>query len=246
VLLRAQQGDENAFFRLWRDVNPALVRYLQVMTRGTPRTVLPRRGCRWSEVFGASAASSPPGGLACSRCHDGEPWMRIVRRAAAVWMAAPTEPESVDCAEIALEQLDTRSALRLVGPAAASAGGGRPAASRCGSADGRGRSGRRPLSGGGQGGFSPRAQTPIRPPGRAKCSAFCGCSGFGSDMNDRLSPFLTAGRRDPRDGLLETMLDGSQPPDDRPELAPVGAPLVPPTAEPQPGWVEDRWSETGF
>lgn len=29
-------------------------------------------------------------------------------------MAASTEPESVDCAEIALEHLDTRSALRLV------------------------------------------------------------------------------------------------------------------------------------
>lgn len=34
VLLRAQQGDEDAFSLLWRDVNPALVRYLQVMTQG--------------------------------------------------------------------------------------------------------------------------------------------------------------------------------------------------------------------
>jgi RNA polymerase sigma-70 factor (ECF subfamily) len=34
VLGAAQRGDEGAFARLWRDVNPALLRYLSVVSRG--------------------------------------------------------------------------------------------------------------------------------------------------------------------------------------------------------------------
>jgi len=39
VLAAAQQGDEAAYARLWRDGNPPLLRYLRVVSSGDPEDV---------------------------------------------------------------------------------------------------------------------------------------------------------------------------------------------------------------
>lgn len=66
-------------------------------------------------------------------------------------------------------------------------------------------------------------------------------------MKNRLYSSFSAGPREPRDGQLEAMLDGSPPPDDRPELAPVGALLAAMTAEPESSeLVGSRTAEAAF
>jgi RNA polymerase sigma-70 factor, ECF subfamily len=122
VLARAQQGDEAAFTRLWLDVNPALVRYLRVVSGEVDEDVAAET---WVSVVR---------GLARFR-GDEMAWRGWVfttarrravdegRKRAKLRSVLVSEPAGLsdligratpDSAEVALESLDTEAALALV------------------------------------------------------------------------------------------------------------------------------------
>ena len=122
VLARAQQGDEAAFARLWVDVNPALVRYLRVVSGEVDEDVAAET---WVSVVR---------GLTRFR-GDEMAWRGWVfttarrravdegRKRAKLRSVLVSEPVGLsdligraapDSAEVALESLDTEAALALV------------------------------------------------------------------------------------------------------------------------------------
>ncbi len=119
VLAAAQAGDEQAFSRLWRDGNPALLRYLRVMAPDVAEDVVAET---WLQVVR---------GLTGFR-GDEQAWRawlfttarrrmldevrrrsrRPVRTLEEVWPAQL--PVSPDAADLVIERAGTRSAMALV------------------------------------------------------------------------------------------------------------------------------------
>jgi RNA polymerase sigma-70 factor (ECF subfamily) len=119
VLAAAQQGSEAAFSRLWRDGNPALLRYLHVIAPEAADDVAAET---WLGVVR---------GLAAFRGdeHGWRAWLFTTARRRAIdearrrsrrgertlEEAAPGRiPRAPDAADLAIQRIDTRSALALV------------------------------------------------------------------------------------------------------------------------------------
>jgi RNA polymerase sigma-70 factor, ECF subfamily len=119
TLAAARDGDEAAFTRLFRDIQPALLRYLRVLAPGAADDVA---GETWLQVVGALSGFT--GGEAAFRAwlftiarHRAVDWGRRRGRRATV----PLEPEdpverltAPDAAEAALERMSTRTVLALI------------------------------------------------------------------------------------------------------------------------------------
>jgi len=119
VLAAAQGGDEVAFSRLWRDGNPALLRYLRVITREAAEDVAAET---WLHVVRGLARFSG----------DEQAWrawlFTTARRRAidqgrrrsrrpekALEEVLPDQlPTSPDAADLAIQQIDSRSAMALL------------------------------------------------------------------------------------------------------------------------------------
>jgi RNA polymerase sigma-70 factor (ECF subfamily) len=119
VLAAAQEGSEPAFSRLWRDCNPALLRYLRVIAPETAEDVAAETWLR--VVRGLAAFRGDEQGwrawlftTARRRAID-ETRRRSRRAETGLEEAVPGRmPLSPDAADLAIENLDTRSALALV------------------------------------------------------------------------------------------------------------------------------------
>jgi RNA polymerase sigma-70 factor (ECF subfamily) len=119
VLAAAQGGSEAAFSRLWRDGNPALLRYLRVVAPEAAEDVAAET---WLQVVrGLAGFLGDEQGwrawlftTARRRAID-EARRRSRRPEKALEETLPGRwPVSPDAADLALEQIDTRSALSLV------------------------------------------------------------------------------------------------------------------------------------
>ncbi|HEY2304514.1 MAG TPA: RNA polymerase sigma factor [Streptosporangiaceae bacterium] len=119
VLAAAQEGSEAAFSRLWRDGNPALLRYLRVTAPQAAEDVAAET---WLQVVRGLAGF-------CGDEHGWRAWLfttarrraidearrRSRRPAKALEETLPDRlPTAPDTADLALEHIDTRSALSLV------------------------------------------------------------------------------------------------------------------------------------
>jgi len=119
VLAAAQQGSEAAFSRLWRDGNPALLRYLRVMAPDAAEDVA---ADTWVQVVR---------GLASFRGDERawRAWLFTTARRRAIdegrrrsrrpvsplhEVAAAQLPSTADAADLAVERLGTRSAIALL------------------------------------------------------------------------------------------------------------------------------------
>jgi RNA polymerase sigma-70 factor, ECF subfamily len=119
VLAAAQEGNERAFSRLWRDGNPALLRYLRVIA---PESAEDAAAETWLHVVR---------GLARFRGdeHAWRAWLfttarrRVIDQARrrsrrpekALEEALPSQlPVSADAAELAIQRIDTQTAMALV------------------------------------------------------------------------------------------------------------------------------------
>jgi RNA polymerase sigma-70 factor (ECF subfamily) len=119
VLAAAQQGNEVAFARLWRDANPALLRYLRVIAADVADDVAAET---WVQVVR---------GLATFRGDEGawRAWLFTTARRRAIDAArrgarhpeAPLDdlpparhPVAADPADLALERIGTEAALALL------------------------------------------------------------------------------------------------------------------------------------
>jgi RNA polymerase sigma-70 factor, ECF subfamily len=119
TLAAAQDGDETAFAVLWRDANPAMLRYLKVIAPGAAEDVAAET---WVQVVR---------GLAAFRGDEGawRAWLFTTARRRAVdairhsarHPQAPLEdlpparhPVATDPAELALERLSTQAAVALL------------------------------------------------------------------------------------------------------------------------------------
>lgn len=118
MLSRAQGGDEDAFARLWRDLNPTLLRYLRVLTDspddvasdtwvavvgGLPRFVGDEVAWRSWVVVTARRRAVDAGRRRTRRAALEEQWCRGARPAV-----------SPDAVEAVIARQDTRAALDLV------------------------------------------------------------------------------------------------------------------------------------
>jgi len=118
VLAAARDGDEAAFARLWRDLNPALVRYLEL-------------GHEPADDIAADTWLTVVSGLGTFRGDENawRSWVFVTARRRAVdaarrrnralgleraWRPWPPEAVVSDAAQVVLERLDTEAALRLV------------------------------------------------------------------------------------------------------------------------------------
>jgi RNA polymerase sigma-70 factor, ECF subfamily len=119
VLAAAQGGSEAAFSRLWRDGNPALLRYLRVIAPQAAEDVAAET---WLQVVrGLSGFRGDERGwrawlFATARCRAIDEARRRSRRPEkAIEETLPGWlPAAPDTADLVLEHLDTRSALALV------------------------------------------------------------------------------------------------------------------------------------
>jgi RNA polymerase sigma-70 factor, ECF subfamily len=119
VLAAAQEGSEAAFSRLWRDGNPALLRYLRVIA---PQAAEDVAADTWLQaVRGLAGFRGDEQGwrawlftTARRRAID-EARRRSRRPEKAIEETLPDRwPAAPDAADLALERIDTRSALSLV------------------------------------------------------------------------------------------------------------------------------------
>jgi len=119
LLAAAQEGNEAAFARLWRDGNPALLRYLHVIAPQVAEDVAAET---WLQVVRGLAGF----------CGDEQAWRawlfttarrraidqgrrRARRPEKALEEALPGHwPASPDAADLAIERISTRSAMALV------------------------------------------------------------------------------------------------------------------------------------
>jgi RNA polymerase sigma-70 factor, ECF subfamily len=122
VLARAQRGDEAAFAPLWLDVNPALVRYLRVVSGEVDEDVAAEA---WVTVvrglarFRGDEMAWRGWVFTTARRRAVDEGRRRARRRAvlASESAGPSEPigrTAPDAAQEALESLDTEATLALV------------------------------------------------------------------------------------------------------------------------------------
>jgi RNA polymerase sigma-70 factor, ECF subfamily len=119
TLAAARDGDEEAFTRLFRDVQPALLRYLRVLAPGAADDMA---GETWLRVVaGLSGFSGDESAfrawLFTIARHRAVDWGRHRGRRATVQLT-PDEPlerlTARDAAEAALERMSTRTVLALV------------------------------------------------------------------------------------------------------------------------------------
>lgn len=119
VLAAAQEGSEEAFSRLWRDGNPALLRYLRVLAPEAAEDIAAET---WLQVVRglASFRGEEQGWRAwlftMARRRAIDEARRRSRRPEKALEGMPPGwlPVSPDAADLALEHIDTRSALALV------------------------------------------------------------------------------------------------------------------------------------
>jgi RNA polymerase sigma-70 factor, ECF subfamily len=119
VLAAAQEGSEAAFSRLWRDGNPALLRYLRVIAPDVAEDVA---GDTWLHVVrGMTAFRGDEQAwrawlFTTARRRTIDEGRRRARRVAAPLDGVPMAqlPRIQDTAEVAIEQQATRSAMMLV------------------------------------------------------------------------------------------------------------------------------------
>jgi RNA polymerase sigma-70 factor, ECF subfamily len=117
VLMAAQAGSEAAFSRLWRDGNPALLRYLRVMAPDVAEDVA---ASTWLRVvrslvkFSGDEQAWRAWLFTIARRQVIDEARRRSRRPAVPLDDATELPPAGDAADIALEHLATRAALALV------------------------------------------------------------------------------------------------------------------------------------
>jgi RNA polymerase sigma-70 factor (ECF subfamily) len=119
VLAAAQDGSEEAFSRLWRDGNPALLRYLRVVA---PEAAEDIAADTWLQVVrGLARFRGDERGwrawlFTTARRRAVDEGRRRSRRPAAPLEEMPPDrlPVSRDAADVAIERLGTRSAMALV------------------------------------------------------------------------------------------------------------------------------------
>ena len=119
VLAAAQLGDELAFSRLWRDGNPALLRYLRVIA---PESAEDVAGETWLHVVrrltsfrGDEQAWRAWLFTTARRRVIDQARRRSRRPEKALEEALPSQlPVSPDAADLAIQHIDTRSAMTLV------------------------------------------------------------------------------------------------------------------------------------
>jgi RNA polymerase sigma-70 factor (ECF subfamily) len=119
VLAAAQEGSETAFSQLWRDGNPALIRYLRVIAPDAAEDIA---ADTWLQVVrglvgfrGDERAWRAWLFTTARRRTIDEGRRRLRRPAAPLDEVPPTRlPVSQGAAELAIEHLGTRSALALV------------------------------------------------------------------------------------------------------------------------------------
>ncbi len=119
VLAAAQAGSEAAFSRLWRDGNPALLRYLRVMAPDAAEDVA---ADTWVQVvrglagFRGDESAWRAWLFTTARRRAIDEGRRRSRRPASPLHEVPAAhlPSTADAAELAVERLGTQSALALL------------------------------------------------------------------------------------------------------------------------------------
>jgi RNA polymerase sigma-70 factor, ECF subfamily len=119
VLAAAQDGDEAAFSQLWRDGNPALLRYLRVIASDGAEDIA---GDTWLQVvrglagFRGNEQAWRAWLFTTARRRAIDEGRRRARRPAAPLDGVPQAqlPRAQDAAEAALEHLGTQSAMALL------------------------------------------------------------------------------------------------------------------------------------
>jgi RNA polymerase sigma-70 factor, ECF subfamily len=117
VLTAAQEGNEAAFSLLWRDTNPALIRYLRVMA---PEAAEDVAGDTWVTVlrglagFRGDEQAWRAWVFTVSRRRVIDQRRRAARRPTAPLAELRAEPVTADAADEALERLGTRAALAML------------------------------------------------------------------------------------------------------------------------------------
>ena len=119
VLAAAQAGDEGAFSVLWRDANPVMVRYLRMIAPESAEDIAAET---WMSVVrglpqfegGESAWRAWLFTTARRRAVDAGRWRRRRPESPVAEVGVQDAGRAADSAEIALENMATRSALATV------------------------------------------------------------------------------------------------------------------------------------
>lgn len=117
VLTAAQRGSEAAFSELWRDTNPALIRYLRVMA---PDAAEDAAAETWVTVlrgltsFRGDEQAWRAWVFTTSRRRVIDQRRRAARRPTVQLTELSTEPLAADAADEAIERLGTRAALAML------------------------------------------------------------------------------------------------------------------------------------
>ena len=119
ILAAAQEGSETAFSRLWRDANPALLRYLRVIAPAAAEDIA---ADTWLQVvrglagFRGDEQAWRAWLFTTARRRAVDEGRRRSRRPASPLDEIPPArlPVSPDAAELAIERIGTRSAMALV------------------------------------------------------------------------------------------------------------------------------------
>jgi RNA polymerase sigma-70 factor, ECF subfamily len=117
VLTAAQRGNEAAFSELWRDTNPALIRYLRVMAPEAAEDVAAET---WLTVlrgltgFRGDEQAWRAWVFTTSRRRAIDQRRRAARRPTVQLSELTAEPLAVDAADEAIERLGTRAALAML------------------------------------------------------------------------------------------------------------------------------------
>jgi RNA polymerase sigma-70 factor (ECF subfamily) len=119
VLVAAQQGSEAAFAQLWRDANPALLRYLRVIAPGSAEDIAAET---WVHVvkglagFRGDEQAWRAWLFTTARRRTIDEGRRRSRRREARLDEVPAGqlPATVDAADLAMERISTQSAIDLL------------------------------------------------------------------------------------------------------------------------------------
>jgi RNA polymerase sigma-70 factor (ECF subfamily) len=119
VLTAAQQGGEAAFSQLWRDANPALIRYLRVTAPGAAEDIAAET---WVQVVRGLAGFSGDEQawrawlFTTARRRTIDEGRRRSRRQEAPLeeVASGQLPATADAADLAIERISTQSAISLL------------------------------------------------------------------------------------------------------------------------------------
>jgi RNA polymerase sigma-70 factor, ECF subfamily len=117
ALEAAQAGDDDAFAVLWRDTNPALLRYLRLIAPDSAEDVAAET---WLSVvrglrrFQGDELAWRGWVFTIARRRGVDDVRRLMRRPAIGATIDDRHPTDPDSADVALQNLDTRAALALV------------------------------------------------------------------------------------------------------------------------------------